>query len=360
MRFNCRRICTNLLKDLPQRTAEIIQRRFGLDCGLFKDNGSNSGRTIRGETLEAIGKDYGITRERVRQIENEGFAKIQPKLKKYEYIFRYFDDVLKSFGDAKKETTLLAVLGNEASQNCIFFLLNLANGLERVSETQELYPFWTRSKAAVNVVQKVIKAVVKTFQEQKTPLNLAQLFVSQKPVLQKIAGKRLSKDVFSSYLEISKEVQSNPEGKFGLKDWLEINPRGVKDKSYLVLKQKNRPLHFTQITDFIRKSPFLSQRGSVHVATIHNELIKDPRFVLVGRGVYALREWGYEPGVVKDIIFHTLKGSSKPLSKEEILKEVLKQRLVKKNTVLLNLQDRKYFLKNAEGKYMINPAIREA
>jgi len=129
-----------------------------------------------------------------------------------------------------------------------------------------------------------------------------------------------------------------------LKNWPEINPRGVKDNAYLVLLKTKKPLHFTQITKLINKA--LPQ-------TVHNELIKDPRFVLVGRGIYGLRDWGYEPGLVKDVIFKVLKTSRAPLAKQQILAHVLKQRFVKENTILLNLSNRKYFSKNLQGKYQI-------
>ena len=157
----------------------------------------------------------------------------------------------------------------------------------------------------------------------------------------------LNQKVLISFLEISKRIQKNSEGLLGLLDWPEIHPRGIKDKAYLVFQKEKKPLHFTQVANFIERA--LPQ-------TVHNELIKDSRFVLVGRGIYALEEWGYEDGFVKDIISKTLKEAGKPLSKEEILEKVLKQRLVKENTVLLNLSNKKYFSKISEGLYTIREA----
>ncbi len=146
-------------------------------------------------------------------------------------------------------------------------------------------------------------------------------------------------------MEISKKIQQNKEGLFGLSDWPEINPRTIKDKAYLVLKKNQKPLHFSRITDLIE--------GGALVQTVHNELIKDPKFILVGRGIYALKEWGYEPGYLKDIILKVLKESQKPLTKQEILSAVFEQRMVKENTVLLNLSNKKYFLRDDKGRYLI-------
>ena len=144
-----------------------------------------------------------------------------------------------------------------------------------------------------------------------------------------------------------------PQGLYGLKDWPEVNPKGIKDKAYIVLKGEEMPLHFTQVAALINSSDFFSSNKTVIHQTVHNELIKDPRFILVGRGLYALKEWGYEPGIVRDVIYREIKGSRKPLPKEEIIKKVLNQRKVQPSTILLNLQNKKYFAKTPKGLYTI-------
>jgi len=339
--FSYQKICENLLKNLPQRTKDVIKRRFGLVGGTP-------------ETLESIGKDYGITRERVRQIEKDGFLKIRTSLKKYQKVFQYFNDILKEHGGLKKEATLLAIAGGERYQREVFFLLSLHQDLKRISEDENFYTFWAKDLKAPELAKKVISLVVKRLQSERRPLLLEELLKAQRAEVEKVLGRKINKKIFHSFVEISKKIQKNPEDKWGLKEWVEINPRGIKDKAYLVFKREGRPLHFTEVAKKIAELPFSPQKA--HVATVHNELIKDPRFVLVGRGLYALREWGYEPGLVKDIILKILKRVKKPLSKEEILKEVLKQRLVKENTVLLNLQDRNIFLKDEKGRYKIREA----
>lgn len=332
MDFNYKNICKSFVKGLPQRTTDVIERRFGLKTG-------------QRETLEAIGQSYNITRERVRQIEKEGFSKIRPKIKEYEDVFQFLNKTLESFGGIKEENTLLKFLGKEKFQNHAFFLLSLSNDFKMFPEDDDFNSLWAIKKEAVNQAKKIVRATIKRFEKENRVLSLPELLKSQK----------LNKEVFLSYLEISKQIQKNPEDKFGLRDWIEITPRGVKDKAYLVLKKQEKPLHFSEIANFIEKLPFPSKRET-HIATVHNELIKDQRFVLVGRGLYALKEWGYEPGVVKDIIYKTLKEANKPLSKKEILNKVLGQRFVKANTVALNLQDKNYFEKDEKGRYTIREA----
>jgi hypothetical protein len=321
MSFDYQKICSDLIKDLPPRTREVILRRFGLKTG-------------QRETLEAIGRDFGITRERVRQIEEDAINKLKPKTKKIQKVFHYFQKYLKSQGGLKKEDILLKALGGENQRPQVYFLLTLGENFQRFGETADFYSFWLINQDSLNLAKKVIETFYNQLKEIKQPLALKNY---KSPVA-------LKRKTLLSYLEISKKIQQNSEGLFGLKDWPEINPRGVKDKAYLVFKKVGKPLHFAEVAKLIE--------GSL-VQTVHNELIKDPRFVLVGRGIYALEEWGYFPGQVKDVILKILKEERRPLTKEEVLEKVRKQRLVKENTVFLNLSNKKYFQRDSQGKYIV-------
>lgn len=326
MTFNYLQICNDLLKELNPKTREITLRRFGLD--------KNKER----ETLEAVGKSYGITRERVRQIVEAGFLKIKPKLDKHKTIFERFQAELKKSGGLKKEDILLTGFGGDKLQNHIYFLLSVADPFVRFHEGKNYHSLWALSSDNFSRAQNVVENIYKKLNQEKKPLllkNLQSSFANLNPA------------TLLSYLEISKKILQNQEGFYGLKSWPEINPRGVRDKALLVLRKENKPLHFSDISKLIQ--------GSL-MQTVHNELIKDPKFVLVGRGMYALAEWGYYPGEVKDVISQTLKDAKKPLSRQEVLDKVLKQRMVQENTVFLNLNNKKYFLKNLQGKYWVKEA----
>lgn len=331
--FDYRKICQNLLKNLPQRQREVLLRRFALQA-----RATDFSREKR-ETLESIGRDFDITKERVRQIEEDGLLKITPKLKEYQKVFQYFKDQLKATGNLRKEEILLWQLGKEKYQPHIFFLLTLAEPFKRFAQTEEFHSLWTINPNSFEVAQKVIHSFWQKLTELKRPLNISEY----RPSL------NVSSKILEYFLEISKIIQKNQEGFYGLESWPEINPKTIKDKAFLVFKKTGKPLHFRQVAELIG-TDVLSQ-------TVHNELIRDPRFVLVGRGLYALKEWGFEEGYVKDIILKVLKMANKPLAKEEILEKVLKQRLVKENTILLNLANKKYFLKTPAGKYIIHPGL---
>ncbi len=140
-------------------------------------------------------------------------------------------------------------------------------------------------------------------------------------------------------------------GNFGLSKWPSVNPKNIRDKIYVILDAKKEPMHFTAIADEIKNSNF--RRKNVTVQAIHNELIKDPRFVLIGRGIYALDTWGYKKGTIEDIIYDVLKNSDTPLTREEIVKQVLKVRKVKETTILLNLQNKSRFKKVDKNSFTI-------
>jgi len=382
-KINYIQICSKILKTLSPRQKEVILRRFALSALAFPGKGG-----AKRETLESIGKDLGITRERVRQIERDGFLRLKPEIKKYQKIFNYFKDCLKKTGNLRKEESLLLELAGrrlqseedkssslsteasaevekkessstspslrESSMNEVYFLLTLGEDFERFGETKDFYSLWTIDQKSWNLAQKIINAAYEKFKKVGKPLKLEELVKSKflsPEILTSYTelpkGTKGEKRFISSILEISKKIQRNAENFWGLKDWPEINPKRIKDKAYLVFKKEQKPLHFTQVANLI---------GLALPQTVHNELIKDSKFVLVGRGIYALKEWGYEEGVVKDVILNILKTAGRPLKKEEILEKTLKQRLVKENTVLLNLSNKKYFLRNSEGLYTIREA----
>lgn len=337
------------------RTKEVIERRFGLQNG-------------QRHTLEAIGRDYKITRERVRQIEEGGLSILKQAkiMEKFQPVFKVVDEHLKEHGELKKEHKLYDDLtyvcfpvkdierikkeGNlselDKCRSAFYFIMSLGDQFERLPESDDFYSAWTNNKSAVKIAKKTVDSLARHLEGKKQTLKREDLLSAAK-----ILFPELSEKAVHSYVDASKAIEQNHLGHFGLVHWPEISPRGVKDKSYIILKNASRPLHFSEVTAEINKS--LPSNKNAFVQTVHNELIKDPRFVLVGRGLYALAEWGYEPGTVSETIVQILKSENKPLSKEEIVKKVLAKRLVKENTILINLQNRKIFEKNNDGAYSL-------
>lgn len=340
--FNYPNVCQNLVKDLPPRIKEVVVCRFGLE-------------TEKKETLDAIGKKYGITRERVRQIQEDGLNRTSAKIKAnsdkslYQNIFKSFIDYFKKEGKIKREDKLLEQLGENKYANHIYFLLVLGEDFKRIKGEQEFHPFWVIEDEIVDLAKQVAKAFVCKFDQEKKPLELEEAHKVYEEEMLPQTKKLLNPQTLLSFLEISKKIAQSPNNRLGLGTWPEINPKGVRDKVYLMFKEQGRPLYFKEVTLLINECKGI--KGTVLSQTVHNELIRDDRFVLIGRGIYALKEWGYKPGVVKDVILEILK--EKSLTKEEIVAKVSEQRQVKKNTIILNLQNKNYFQKDDQERYSL-------
>jgi DNA-directed RNA polymerase delta subunit len=164
-----------------------------------------------------------------------------------------------------------------------------------------------------------------------------------------IADHYRDEEIAKRWLSISKSVAKNPLGEWGKVSSPNIRTRGVKDYAFLVMRRHGSPMHFKEVADAITKT----FGKKTHYATTHNELIKDPRFVLVGRGMYALAEWGYKAGIAREVIQDILKREGEPLSKDEIIKRVMKERYFKKNTISVNLANSRYFKKSKNGLYTV-------
>ncbi len=317
--INYKQICTQLLSPLAAKQREVIERRFGLKTG-------------KRETLEAIGKTHKICRERVRQIEKAAFVKMKKSASLCREPARVFAKYLKNSGGAREESAFLRQAGGKDFSPHVYFLMIFCGDFIRVKESDDTLAFWAQDKQSVEAVKTFIAAAAERLEESKK--------LASSRGLSAILG--LKKAVAESYLEVSKRVQKNKDGLYGLREWPEVNPKGIKDKIYLLLKESKNPLHFSDVARGIE--------GSL-VQTVHNELIRDPRFVLIGRGLYALKDWGYVAGDVKDVILNIFGNEGRPLSKQEILDRVMRQRHIKENTVLMNLGNKNYFSRGEDGLY---------
>lgn len=328
-------------KTLSPRSYDVIKRRFGLENDQI-------------HTLQAIGNKYKITRERVRQIE-EASLRLINKEKALTFLnneIKAVNDFIGEHGHVVAEHFIINQLGEQgAHQGALLFLLRLIPELNRNRGSKEFHPHWFSQKDRLTLMAEVNRHIQEEFSRTKAIKTLEE-------ILEILKNKNLKIDLKHtlSYLEVSRHIKKNHFGHYGLKDWPEIAPRGVRDKSYLVLRQIKKPLHFTEVAKAIFDLKL--SKTPVHTQTVHNELIKDKRFVLVGRGIYGLKEWGYERGTVKEIIAHILKSANRPMTKDEILREVLKQRLVKPNTIVLNLQNSKLFAKTDDGRFTLGPELK--
>lgn len=318
-----------------EREREIIARRFGL----FE----------RKETLEQIGELLGITRERVRQLEKAVITRLkstaEQDLPHIKDIQTRFVTELEKLGKASRVSDLSAKLTKDntrTDQARIAFLTLLCPSLAVIDENDHFY----------HSVGLASLHTEKQMKDQVTKIIDAIKKIAEPAAIDKVAtAVKDSDEKHVAALASTSKQLATLNGRWGLVKWPMVNPKNIRDKIYVILYEKGKPLHFNDIAAAIKGSEF--KRKDVTTQAIHNELIKDGRFVLIGRGIYALKEWGYEKGTVADIITEVLTKAGEPLHRDEIVKRVLKSRHVKETTILLNLQGKAQFKRVAKATYAL-------
>lgn len=333
------RFVNDLLVDVDNRAKNIILKRFGIDGG-------------RPKTLESLGKNYSITRERVRQIESLTIKELKQghKSKNINQASKVIHATLSEAGGVMEQEALLDTLlgedkNSEADRAAMLFLLILSDEVKKHTENDRFKTIWASNEAAYDKLVDLVKTIEEIFNKNAKALKLEKI----REAVNCDNKNNVNENEIKAAVATSKVVGVNPFGEYGLVGWNEIVPKGVRDKAYLVVRQQGSPLHFMKITEKINSIKF--DHREAYPQTVHNELIKDKRFVLVGRGIYALREWGYNPGTVSDVLQTILKEAGGPMDRATLLKEVMKRRIVKRNTVLIGLQDKNIFTRVDGQRY---------
>jgi hypothetical protein len=374
-------IINNLFSELSERERDVIIRRYGLH---------GSGK----ETLERIGSAHELTRERIRQIETTSVKKLQQLQNLENYVNslkKVIYQLLEEHGGLMEKEYLLNILvkfslnGFKASdsnepihKNYLNFLITklLFNEFEEINNSAHFKGSYKLKFQDLEHLEELTSEILAHIREAKEIFRTEELIEKMKNLdsynthKEKIniegtldISKALKSDWFEenheiinkyktlySVLKASKKIEQNKFGHWGLHNSREIKPKTINDKIYLILKNHNKPLHFATIADRINEIGFDNKKANA--ATVHNELILDNKYVLVGRGLYGLKEWGYKKGTVSDVIEAILIDMKEPISRDEIIDKVLEKRLVKKATIILALMNKDKFI-NHNGKYSL-------
>jgi hypothetical protein len=332
MTYDYKTAVEQILKELRRdRDRQIIARRFGFGLS-------------RRQTLEKIGSDFEITRERVRQIEKAAIAKMRTS---DAADIATGGELLRAIASDQGGIVPIADVAEmlSAPENdipYIVFLAQLAASVELIDDDDDtrqaigLVGIYSRPQ-----IDLLLAEIIKTVKDHAKPITLPKLKIK--------LPSELELSTLEQLMRISKKLAFF-DGKWGLISWPEVNPKSIRDKTYLVLSRHGRPLHFSEIAKHVRGLGVAKR--DVTIQAVHNELIKDVRFILIGRGIYALAEWGYTPGTVAEIIASVLR-SEQPLHKDEIVRRVLLKRQVKTTTIILNLQEKDQFQRTAKATYKL-------
>ena len=336
--FKPKKVTKKITSHLQDRASDVIMNRFGL---------TSDGKK---KTLEEIGKKYNITRERVRQVEDAALALIKKSnaYKGEQAVFEELKQLIHKLGSIVAEHELLSYISkDQTTQNHIHFFLVLGDAFKKYREDEHFHARWSVDDAMTDKVHDSLKKLYASLKDEDLvpETEMIKKFFDQ---MKDFAEQYKNEEVARRWLSMSKSVAKNPLGEWGKASSPNIRTRGVKDYAFLVMRRHGSPMHFREVADAISKT----FGKKTHYAPCHNELIKDSRFVLVGRGMYALAEWGYKTGIAREVIQDILRREG-PLSKDEVVKKMMKERYFKKNTILVNLANPKYFKKNKSGLYTV-------
>jgi DNA-directed RNA polymerase delta subunit len=336
--FKPKQVTKRILSGLSPRAYEVVVNRFGVTDDAQR------------KTLEAIGKKYGITRERVRQIENTALSLIckSESFKNEKDVFLELKKIIETLGAIIGEHDLLNHLSKDKlTQNHINLFLTLGSDFTKHKEDDHFKTRWSIDSDIAEQIHKSLKNLFENLSEDEL-ISEGELVARFLDDVKDLSEQYKNEEIVKRWLSMSNKISKNPLGEWGKSTSSSIKTRGVKDYAFLMMRKHGSPMHFKEVA----KAVASTFNKKCHIATCHNELIKDPRFVLVGRGIYALSEWGYKTGVVRDVIKELIKKNG-PMTKEEIVDQVMKERYLKKDTILVNLQNSKYFKKNKNGQYIV-------
>lgn len=350
LKLNLTEIIEDIFMVLTEKEKEVVVQRFSLD---------NKER----RTLESIGQSFNVTRERVRQIEKIALGKLRRTVtsSKLHYIHEVGEAILRENGGLLLEEELVKNILNliektvDVDGQIVRLALTICPGITSIEKNNLYRLAWHLTSIPQTSILSVSETAHEALKTNKDILTVEDMLRAMSKI-KSIQELNLTDEFFLATLRMDERVKKVEEG-YGLIVWRHINPKSIRDKALIVLRQEEKPLHFVDIATKITENHFDAKR--VTVQAVHNELIRYPQFVLVGRGLYALKEWGYEDGTVTDII-EALLAKKSPMTKQDIIKGVLKQRRVKKGTISLNLQKNPQFVRVGRAVYSLDSSKKQA
>ncbi|MBU1019301.1 MAG: sigma factor-like helix-turn-helix DNA-binding protein [Patescibacteria group bacterium] len=341
---NLAEVLEELFMVLTDKEKSVVVKRFSLDSQPKK-------------TLESIGQEFSVTRERVRQIEKIALSKLRRTTPntKLNLVNEIAGGLIRKNGGVLLEEDVIGGVLNkiakptEIDRYIIVLSLSVNEDLSLGDSANKYHKFWHLKSVSFSDIARVLKIAHKKLKDKEDTIAEMKLVRDVQADL-KADGYNYSEDFMGACFEIDKGMRKIDTG-YGLMTWRHVNPKSIRDKGYIVLKKASRPLHFIELANKIIEAKF--DKKVVTTQAVHNELIRCDKFVLVGRGLYALQEWGYSEGTVADIIESVLDKNG-PLTKKQIIDNVLKQRQVKKGTISLNLQKNKHFARVGRATYALD------
>ncbi len=323
----------DFLDSLSDKEKTVISKRVWLDWEVY--------------TLQSIGDSFkpNITRERVRQLEATWIKKLGRIIKtsNLSSIQDFAREKLIEAGGLLTRDKLLSFIiresgiDTEMSATLISVIIQADYDILKSKPRISTKSYFFMPDVKKEIVEKVYKEWLKILKKKWDVMEQRSLYELIKIKVWDF-NWILTLDLIDNIFDVYFDVVKWEESYIGLAKWRILNPKTLKDKIIYVMKKEKVPLHFVDISNKV-----LDHLGdSVKVNTVHNELIRNNDFVLIWKWIYVLKEWGFKPWTVIDVIIDIMKKAWEPMKTEDIIAKVLKTRIVKESTIYMNLQNKKY------------------
>jgi DNA-directed RNA polymerase specialized sigma24 family protein len=319
-----------LLAQVDLRRAEVLRLRYGLE-----------GRPTC--KLEEIGRRLGLTRERIRQIEQKAVAKLQhpyrrrliaPLVAWLEQALCDADGVLSI---QAAQATIAAQVGDPTivSESLIAFVLLFAPALVQITCLPAIALNRLPYGSHIASIPAVCAALKRALHEARTALTGEELLARVATASDTGArGPVVPGSFVAACLRAHPDIAQNEDGTWKLRRKAYSRLGDI----IIVLREHGKPLHFTEIA--ARVNQRLPVDRQARPQSIHAQLGADFQiFARVGPGTFGLAEWGLAPE--RDSVetaYRILCETGHPLEIDVLIDRVLERWQIQRGSVRIALR----------------------
>lgn len=266
----------------------ILVKKFGLDGG-------------KEVALQRIGRDYDLSRERVRQIEAQALMRFRRLIvgnDTYMSVLEEGKKILEVHGGILGADTLAAKIINKNlfkfSKQELKLILISDFDITYLRRNRAIDKSFYIEPLYEDLLIKLTLFTLEYFKKRGESQDIYEFISLLKDEFSSETKEVafLKNDLFyMSFFNVMREIRMF-DGKIGLKEFEDINPKTIKLKILYTMRRLNKPIHYQELpTKILEWFP----TEMTKVTTIHNELVKNNDiFVNLGIGTYGLKERGFQ------------------------------------------------------------------
>ncbi len=325
------------------RSIDIIKRRFGFDSG-------------ERQTLDEIGKDYGITRERVRQIQERSIQRIKhPSTKGRSTIISIINDIFQKnqfiISDSEADYLIGKVFNTSKFDGSSF--LDMISDLGWIQKNKIGDVAFYTNNALKPTLSLTMTNVYSLLKASSTMISLEEIIKKIIPSNTKYSENSDLQVIIKRICSLDPRIEERMPERYtlyGLHSRTNIWASLIKE----VLEKEGEPLHFADITNSVNDMFPNTDNNHIDVRRLHSILIENHAFSHSGvKGTYGLTEWGFRKETTSELIEECIKKAGFPLHWKQIYNYVSKYKDTKPANIIAMLNSRDKFVRKGKGMFEV-------